>query len=231
MTLAVSLLVAVVCCSMSQEAPKPQPFLMFFTKGDGTRPQGEELTAVTQSHFANMAAQAEAGRLFAAGPLADPTEVRRGITVVTANDRNEVPKLFTADQFVQRGIMKVEAAPWDVDLAKFDPKVDPGSIAEHRLVLWRRGMGMSPETPAMHESHRTLINGMAASHGLAVWGTLGPSEDPTFAKVSEAAIFVGKDTAGIEEALAKDLMVQRHLLEIEVIPLWMSKGVVKPSGG
>lgn len=213
-----------------QEVPKPETFLMFFVKGDGVRPQGEEMEAVTKSHFSNMAAQAKAGRLFAAGPLADPTEVRRGITVVTADDQAAVPELFFADQFVQRKIMEVEAAPWNVDLARFRPQVNPTGIVEFRLVLWKRGLGMSPETPAMREAHRSLIAGMGKSHGLAVWGEVGPSEAPSFSKVLEAAIFVGKDTEGIGKALGEDSLVQRNLLEIEILPLWMSEGVVIAGG-
>jgi len=211
--------------------PQRQSYLMFFVKGEGSRPAGKELESASQSHFANMGAQAKAGRLFAAGPLQDPTEVRRGITVVTAEDRGEVPTLFRDDQFVRQGVMKVEAAPWDADLARFNPNVNPDDIIEHRLVLWRRGMGMSPETPEMRSAHERLVRSVGKSHGPAVWGLIGASEDPSFAKVSEAAIFVSTDGDGIAKALSADPLVERRLLEVEVIRLWMSAGVVRPSGG
>lgn len=210
--------------------PRRQTYLMFFVKGEGSRPAGKELESASQSHFANMGAQAKAGRLFAAGPLQDPTEIRRGITVVTARDRAEVPSLFLGDHFVQRKIMGVEAAPWDVDLARFNPNVNPDDIIEHRLVLWRRGMGMSPETPAMRSAHESLVRSVGKSHGPVIWGKIGESEDPSFAKVSEAAIFVTTDGDGIAKALSADPLVERRLLEVEVIRLWMSAGVVRPSG-
>lgn len=206
---------------------KKSVYLMFFVKGEGARPSdAKESEAVAKTHFANMRAQAERGRLVAAGPVQDPTEVRRGITVLTLANRSELGDTFKGDEFVARDIMRIEAAEWKVDSKKFNPKVDPSTIVEHRLVLLKTGPGKSPENEAMHKQHCELLASMEASHGLAVWGSVLPSEDKSFQGVREALIFTGADTAGIERALSADVFVQRGLLTVEILPLWMSKGVV-----
>lgn len=217
--------------AVSQESePTLRPYLMFFVRGEGQPPTGKELNAATQSHFANMRAQAEAGRLFAAGPVQDPAGIRRGITVVTVPTRVDVPALFTSDDFIRLDVMRIEAAPWDVKTGSFEPKVDPSSIVEHRLLLVRRGPGKSPETPEMVSQHEAAMARLARVKGPAVWGKVGTSEDAQFRGVLEAAIFVGTDSEGILAELERDTMFQRKLLEAELVPLWMSSGVVRGGG-
>lgn len=212
--------------------PPPSLHLMFFVKGEGARPaDADAMKALSATHFANMAKQAEAGRLFAAGPLSDPTTVRRGITVVKLAKRSELEGLFADDEFVKRDIMRVEAAPWDVRGEDFRPAVDPGTVVEHRLVLLRQGPGKSPETAELRAGHARHLYSEGPCLGLAVWGVLGASDDASFQGVREAAIFVGSDTEGIRKMLEADTMVQRRLLEPEILPLWMSQGVVVPRSG
>lgn len=214
------LLLAVLLTSLSLAgAPEPKVYFMFFMKGDGQRPSDAEVLKEMQAkHIANMGKQAEKGKLVAAGPLQDATQLRRGITVLTVKDETEIPGLFTEDPFVEHKLMKVAAFEWTVDPKKFKPAVDPNSIVEHRLVLLKRGMGMSPETDAMREAHRALLD---ALKDLAVWGPVKGMDG-----VREVLIFTGKDTEAIEKALKQDEYVKKALLEIEILPLWMSKGVV-----
>lgn len=200
-------------------APEPKVYFMFFMKGDGQRPSDAKVLQDMQAkHIANMGKQAEKGKLLAAGPLQDPTQQRRGITVLRVSDPKEIPGLFAEDPFVEHKLMKVAAFEWTVDAKKFKPAVDPNSIVDYRLVLLKRGKGMSPETYAMHKAHRELLNSMK---DLAIWGPVKGMDG-----VREVLIFTGKDTEAIEAALRQDEFVKRSLLEIEVVPLWMSKGVV-----
>lgn len=214
------LLLAVLLTSLSiAGAPEPKVYFMFFMKGDGQRPSDADVLKEMQAkHIANMVKQAEKGKLVAAGPLQDPTQQRRGITVLTVMDEKEIPELFIEDSFVAHKLMKVAAFEWTVDRKKFKPAVDPSAMAEYRLVLLKRGMGMSPETDAMREAHRDLLNKMK---DLAVWGPVKGMDG-----VREVLIFTSKDTEAIEAALKQDEYVKKALLEIEILPLWMSKGVV-----
>lgn len=206
---------------LSGAAPK-KVFFMFFVAGEGKRPTDQkELEAMQAAHIANMGAQAKLGKLVAAGPVADPTKIRRGITVLTVEDEKEIPGIFKNDPYVQHDIMRVVTSGWKVDAKLFNPAVDPSSIVEHRLVLMRRGKGMQPETEAMMKAHAVFLDGMMKTHNLAVWGPVHNLEG-----VREVLIFTGNDTEAIEKKLREDAYVQKALLEPEILPLWMSKGVV-----
>lgn len=197
-------------------------YFMFFVTGEGKRPaEAKELEAMQAAHIANMGAQAKLGKLFAAGPLADPGKARRGITVLRMENPSEIHEIFRNDPYVQHDIMKVVVSQWDVDVKSFNPAVDPSSIVEHRLVLMRRGKGMQPENDAMMKAHRAFLDGLKKTHGLAVWGAVHDLEG-----VREVLIFTGKDTEGIEKKLREDAYVQKALMDPEILPLWMSKGVV-----
>lgn len=222
------LLVLVCSAGLPLAQPEKKVFFMFFVKGQGAAPtDAKEAEAVAKTHFSNMGTQVERARLVAAGPLKDPTEVRRGITVLTLSSRGELADTFKGDEFVKRDIMRVEAAEWKVDAKRFNPKVDASTIVEHRLVLLKDGPGKSPVNEEMRKAHRAYLDSLEQTHGLAVWGEVLPSDDRSFQGLREALIFTSTDTSAIERALAVDLFVQRGLLSVEVIPLWMSKGVVR----
>lgn len=219
---AMGVVALVAAWAVNGSAAEKKVFFMFFVAGEGKRPTDQkELEAMQAAHIANMGAQAKLGKLVAAGPLADPTKIRRGIVVLTVEDEKEIPGLFKSDPYVQHDIMRVVTSGWKVDAKLFNPAVDPSSIVEHRLVLMRRGRGMQPETEAMMKAHAALLDGMKKTHNLAVWGPAQNLEG-----VREILIFTGKDTEGIEKKLREDAYVQKALLEPEILPLWMSKGVV-----
>lgn len=199
---------------------KSKVWFMYFMKGDGPRPtdaaEGEKMQA---DHIKNMQDNAKAGKLFAAGPLQDPTQMRRGITVVKAETLQGVKDCFLHDPYVQGKIMTIATVEWDVDLKRFHPAVDPSSIVEHRLVVITRGKGMSPESPADRKAHdQTLRDLVATFHGV------GGNAKGDLLYVS---ILVSTDTAAIETALRADPLIRRNILQFEILPLWMSKGVVE----
>jgi len=217
--LAVTLAIA---AAFAGSAPDKKVYFMYFMRGDGTRPTDpKELEAMQKAHIDNMGAQAKLGKLIAAGPLNDPGKERRGITVLHVDDEKQIPALFENDPYVKHNIMGIKAAKWDVDPKLFKPAVDPSSIVEHRLVLMRRGLGMQPENDEMVRAHRKFMDGLMKTHQLAVWGAVTGLDG-----VREVLIFNGTDTDGIMNKLKEDAYVQKALMSPEILPLWMSKGVV-----
>ncbi|MCC7433830.1 MAG: hypothetical protein IT363_04035 [Methanoregulaceae archaeon] len=197
-------------------------YFMYFMRGEGTRPTDQKLLdAMQKGHIENMVNQANLGKLLAAGPLNDPGQARRGITVLHVDDEKQIPALFENDPYVKHDIMRVKAAKWDVDPKMFKPAVDPSSIVEYRLVLMKRGLGMQPENDDMVREHRKFMDGLKKTHQLAVWGTVTGLDG-----VREVMIFNGTDTDGIMNKLKEDAYVQKALMSPEILPLWMSKGVV-----
>lgn len=222
-TLIVALATMLIGPGLSPAAIHDDPvWLMFFVQGEGKRPTDKAASdRLMQGHLANMKKQASLGRLFAAGPLQDPTGERRGITVVMGANRKAVDRLFVGDPFVKADIMRVAAAKWKVSHERFEPNVDPNALVEHRLVLVKRGKGMSPESPQMRTDHETVMKSFAKD-GPAVWGYVEGDLG-----IQEALIVVGKNEDAIREKLAKDPLFARSILEAEILPLWMSKGVIK----
>lgn len=222
MKLVVFVLAMVLAASFAGSAAEKKVYFMYFMKGKGARPADQkELEAMQKAHIENMGAQAKLGKLLAAGPLNDPTTERRGITVLHLDDPKQIPSVFANDPFVQHDIMQVKAVEWSVDPKLFKPAVDPSSIVEHRLVLMRRGLGMQPENDAMVREHRKFLDGLMKTHQLAVWGPVTGLDG-----VREVLIFTGTDTDGIMNKLKEDAYVQKALMSPEILPLWMSKGVV-----
>lgn len=222
MKLLLMVMALAIAAAFAGSAPDKKVYFMYFMRGDGTRPTDQkELEAMQKAHIDNMVAQSNLGKLIAAGPLNDPTKERRGITVLHVDDEKQIPEMFDNDPYVKHNIMRVKAAKWDVDPKLFKPAVDPSSIVEYRLVLMKRGLGMQPENDAMVREHRKFMDGLRKTHQLAVWGTVTGLDG-----VREVMIFTGTDTDGIMNKLKEDTYVQKALMSPEILPLWMSKGVV-----
>lgn len=202
----------------------PVIWLMFFMRGSVAAPKDEKVVAtMMEGHLGNMRHQASLDHLLVAGPLQDPTKERRGITVVAARDLDEVKSFFKDDPFVKLGSMTVAAFPWKVDRSRFTSKVDPNALAPYRLVLIRRGKGMRPENDAMGKEHRATMDALTEAMKPGVWGEISHLD-----KVREVAIVTGDDTQKVMDAFANDPLVKAAILEVEVVPLWMSKGVILP---
>ena len=180
---------------------KPTIYFGFFMRGNGVRPTDREVLEQMQAnHIANLKRLHGEGKLLAAGPLADPTEQRRGILVLQTESRAEIAGFFTNDPYVQAGIMTVQVEEWNVEAAHFnDRPVDPNQITDYRLVL-------APKQSAKDErnaliSHSTQLVGCAAE--------------------SHSVFLVNGATADFESAMAKVNP------KIEVIPLWMTGGILR----
>lgn len=201
---------------------KPKTWFMFFMKGEGKAPQGKDPSEMLKGHLANMTTHFNEGKLKAAGPLKDPTEQRRGITVLLAEDRKAVDSYFVNDPFVQARMMKVEAWQWDVDSSRFNAKIDPEALSEYRLVLVKRGKGMQPETMQMQKQHAAAMDAFNKPNAPAVWGDVVAMDH-----VRQVMIVTTTDDKAIRAGFKDDPLVSKAILELEIIPLFMAKGLVK----
>jgi uncharacterized protein YciI len=64
-------------------------------------------------HLEYMIALEREGKLFASGPLGDPSKAD-GMTIVRAKDEDEARKIALADPFVVHGIRTFKIVPWTV---------------------------------------------------------------------------------------------------------------------
>ena len=181
---------------------KPMLFFGFFMRGDGPRPTGPEMLDQMQAgHIGNLQRLHREGHLLAAGPLQDPTKNRRGILVLQIPNESEIPSLFTEDPYVKGKIMSVKAEAWNVDPSHFVTKLpDPDGIKEYRPVI-------SPISSNAKKLRDAMI-----PHSLKIVG--GPGKDHQF-------FLVDGFQAGLEEK------VKAADPSAEVIPLWMTPGILK----
>lgn len=195
---------------------------MFFMKGSGERPAEQStLEAWQKGHLDNMGAQAKSGNLLAAGPLNDPGKERRGITVIVGKPKPDLEEFFKNDPFVKNKLMEPVAYKWDVPRSKFNSldKIDPNKIVPHFLVLYTRGKGMAPENAEMWKEHEAKLTALKDPK-LCLEGAL---DSPTWRR---AAIFAGENREALEAALKESPLLKKSLYEAEIVPLWMSAGVV-----
>ena len=182
---------------------------MFFLKADGKRPsEPKELEKMQADHIKNLQAQGAAGHLLAAGPLSDPTQLRRGITIAVAKDRTEVDSYFKTDAFVKAGIMSVTAAAWEPGHMRFNPKYDKNAMEEYELLITTQGL---------MRGTRNLLRSFAVGGRTE----FAPSEKYQF--LGEVWIARKADHEKLLAAL-DGTSVPR-----EIIPLWMAKDILKPT--
>lgn len=216
-------LIAAVSLGAALQPTQPdheRTWLMFFMRGNPDAKSGEN---PMEGHLGNMKKQASLGRLLAAGPLQDPTKERRGITVVVGHDEKEIKSFFASDPFVKSGAMSVSVWPWKVDRSKFSPVVDEKAITEYQIVFVRRGKGMQPQTAEMERQHRETMSSAVKHFGPGIWGPVTGMD-----KVFEVMIVPGKDAEGIRAHFKGDPLVAKAIYELEIVDLWMSKGIFKP---
>jgi uncharacterized protein YciI len=202
------------CVTVPQSPSKPtglakgqKLWLMFFMRGTGERPKETSVLEKMQAdHIANLGEQWRQKHLLIAGPLGDPTKERRGITVAIAKERSEIDSFFKTDPYVQNRIMSVAAWEWFVPVSKFQTPSDEQSMSEYRMILCTRSLS---------NAERTKLT------SVAVGGRLAHRKPEAMKSAIEAYIVESVR----ESAVNACLNTQNG---IEVIPLWMSKGVLKP---
>lgn len=185
-------------------------WFMFFLKGNGQRPADAKVLAQMQAdHIKNLGDQAEKGHLIAAGPLADPTQLRRGITVAIAKSRDEIDSFFATDAYVKSGIMTVTATEWELSPDCIRKDYDKANMAEYELLI--------TDHPLLR-SYRNALRSFAVGGRTKFVG-------------SEKYRFSGEVWITLKsnhEKLVNAIDGPRD--GVEIIPLWMAANLIKPAG-
>lgn len=201
---------------------EPKCYFGFFMKGEGKVPADQEaVKKMQEDHLKNLTKVMLNNGGLAAGPLNDPTKERRGIVCFQATSVEDGLKNFADDPFVSNKIMSVELFEWKVDPKLFNiKKADPNGLAEYLLVIFKPGMSLQPVNDAAIKAHKDFVKGLTSPHMMRAHGEVSGKT-----KMREVAIFETKNAEAVGKALAEDPMVKNHLLEVEILPLWMSKGI------
>lgn len=189
----------------ARAAGEDRLWFIFLERGKPTPADKDAVMAMQRGHIENFKRLFALGRLFSAGPLADPSGFKRGIVTVRASTREELMGYFQPDDYVREGYMTVNAVPAAAQKAHHTEGIDATKVEELRVVLVPRA------AQAAHAGLRALLD----AGTLGAWYTLeeGPVAEVLFARTT--------DTAALQAALAP---VAR---EAQVWRQWLSPGVVR----
>jgi len=209
-----------------QGAPaKATVFWIFLTTGksvQGTDPS--EIQKMQAAHLANFKRLHQEGKLFTAGPMADPQKKMRGIVVVTAADRKSLADYFEPDPYVKQGFMTLDGIEMEIAVGRFQGDVDPKSLAEYRLVLLEKSQPDGNEADAaMRARNVEYCESIHDASRLCFAGWL--RED----KISRRGILIFRklDDEQLKSLVDELPAVKSSAWKATTFPLYMSDGIVK----
>jgi uncharacterized protein YciI len=205
--------------------PAADLYWIFLTTGKSTQNvERAELQHMQAAHLANFDRLHKEGKLFAAGPLADPEKKLRGIVVATAPDRESLLKLFEPDPYLQHGYLNADAIKMEIAVGKFQTDIDPKSLAEYRLVVLEKATLDGAEASA--EEQKANLEYCQEIHDperlcFAAW----------FKEIEDARrgilVFRKLDEAMLETIVGELPAVKSKVWKASTLLLYMSDGIVK----
>ena len=207
----------------ADEAPAPTPvpgrdWFVFLERGLPTPPDKERVTAMQKGHIENFGRLFAAGKLFAAGPMRDPSQLKRGIVVVRAPDLDTLRRYFDEDEYVALGHMTLNAQPCVVRKALNTTGLNLQKIVENRIVM------LSGAAALAAEERRRLD---ARLQALVEAGTLGAWYAMEAGPIDHILFSAGKDEAPLQAALATLPGRADERLQAAVWGQWFAEGVVR----
>lgn len=198
----------------------PDLWFVFLETGRKTPDDEAAVMAMQRGHIANFKRLFAEGKLLAAGPMADPQRIKRGLVVVRAESIDALRGYFQPDAYVREGYMTLNAVPALARRPVFTEGIDDSRVEELRIVLI--GRPPAPPEPALARARQALLQGLVERGTLGAWYTLqtGP--------VAEVLLARTTDSAALESALAPYAAPGGDGARIQVWRQWISPGVVGP---
>lgn len=207
----------------ADEAPAPTPapgrdWFVFLERGVPTPPDKERVMAMQKGHIANFERLFAAGKLFAAGPMRDPSQLKRGIVVVRAPDLDTLRTYFAEDEYVALGHMTLNAQPCVVKKALNTTGLNLKKIVENRIVMLSGVAALRPE-------ERVQLD--AGLQALLDDGTLGAWYAMEAGPIDHVLFRAGTDEAPLQAAFARLPGRADERLQAAVWGQWFAEGVVR----
>lgn len=193
-------------------------WFVFLESGKPTPTDKESVAAMQKGHLANFGKLFGEKKLLAAGPLTDPTGLKRGIVVVNAPNLDTVRGYFKADQYVSGGYMTLNARRAIAQKPLNTAGIDPNQIEEGRIILISRpALVLDAEAD---NNDKAFLQALVDNQMVGAWYTLadGPVAEILFAR--------GRDTRRLQEIFARHPSASAMGATVMVWPQWLSKGVV-----
>lgn len=206
--------------ALAQELPDKRPtWFIFLETGKPTPNDKEAVSKMQAGHIQNFKRLFGEKKLFAAGPLSDPSRKKRGIVVVKAESKAELLTYFQPDDYVREGYMTANAVRSVVHKPLNTEGIDPNGIQEERIVQITRSA--KKLTRKQQRANAAFLQTLADKGTVGAWYTLESGD------VAEILFCRTTDTQALEAIFAESPAVKAAQARVLVWPQWLSKGVVK----
>ncbi len=204
-------------CVSLNEKPSITADRTWFIFLETNKPVTDKVLGATmqRGHIANFKRLFDLQKLAAAGPLQDPSGLKRGIVVVAAPSMPVLESYFQPDQYVRDGYMALNAVPCLVNKPLNTTGIDPNGIEEVRIVQIMR-----TADEQVSQRDRLVLEELVANGNFGAW--YSPETGP----VAEILFSRTTDNKKLLE------LIQQHAgrfsagREIKVWRQWLSKGAV-----
>jgi uncharacterized protein YciI len=205
---------------LAQEAMDRRPtWFIFLETGKKTPDDKDAVQKMQTGHIENFKRLFGEKKLLAAGPLSDPSKIKRGIVVVKAVSKEELLTYFQPDDYVREGYMRANAIRCVAHKPLNTEDIDPNGIEEERIVQITRPVEKltSDQQRATHAFLQALVD----KGIVGAWYTLESGD------VAEILFCRTTDTKALEALFAECPAVKSSKAAVQIWPQWLSKGVVK----
>ena len=206
--------------ALAQEPPDKRPWWFIFLETGRPTPTDKAAVQKMQAgHIENFKRLHGEKKLFAAGPLADPTRKKRGIVVVRAKSKKELLSYFEPDDYLREGYMTANAERCTVHQPLNSEGIDPAGIEEVRIVQITR-----PEkkpTRKERQANQEFLESVVKQGTAGAWYTFeaGPTAEVLFCRTT--------NTTMLEGIFAEVPTIKAGKASALIWPQWLSKGVMK----
>lgn len=218
-SLAFALMLTAASCFAGETADKRPTWFIFLETGKKTPDDKEAVQKMQMGHIQNFKRLFGEKKLFAAGPLSDPSKKKRGIVVVKANTQKELLTYFQPDDYVREGYMTVDARRSVVHKPLNSEGIDPEGIEEVRIVQITR----PPKKPTRKQKRENdaFLQTLVDKGTVGAWYTLESGN------VAEVLFCHTTDTKALEATFAESPLVKVSQATALIWRQWIGKGVVK----
>ena len=191
----------------------------FLETGKKAPADKELLARMQRGHIDNFKRLHGEKKLFAAGPLQDPSTLKRGIVVIKAPSNEAIKSYFQPDDYVREGYMTLNTMPVIVHKPLESEDIDPNSIEEVRIIQILRASSAASvgDAKANQEFLQALIDK----------GTVGAWYSVESGSLSEILFSRTTDTKMLETSFAQYPGAKLGEANVVVWRQWLGKGVVK----
>jgi uncharacterized protein YciI len=193
-------------------------WFIFLERGKPTPADKDAVAQMQKGHIANFEKLFGEKKLFAAGPLSDPSGFKRGIVVVKAPNLETLRTYFIADQYVNDGYMTLNAQRAVVHKGLNTVGIDPKAIEEVRIIqISRPSIVLDADTD---KNDKAFLQELVDNQVVGAWYTLqdGP--------VAEVLFTRNRDNKKLEDIMARHPSAGAMGITISIWGQWLSRGVV-----